>query len=133
MSKQLTLHDSEDIKFTAKHGLRRAFKKENNTSTLRYHCHLHYDVYKDQYTKGGIDMHRCAVPDDILKEASRLKKNGTQGTLDLQLLKLSKPQDFMKEEILRCVAQFIVCDDQVSVKKKEKWPLSEFLHPHHLL
>ena len=100
-----------DIKFTLKYGLRNAFKKGNNSSMLRYHCHLHFEIYRENCTKAGVEMHPRAVPDHILKQVGK-KTKGIQGTLDGQLLKM-RPREFTKAEILCCVAQFVVCDDQV--------------------
>lgn len=116
--------NSENIKFTAKHGLRGAFKKGNNSSTLRYHCRLHFEIYQKRCTTAGVAMHHRAIPPDVMTHMDREKaKGGVQSTLDSRMFKIVRPQEFTKADILHSVAMFIVCENQVSLHEV-RWALS---------
>lgn len=57
-----------------------------------------------------------AIPRDVLEQQKQLEKKqaGGQPTLDAMLPRVPGPRSFSREEVLKRVAQFIVCDDQVS-------------------
>ena len=59
--------------------------------------------------------HHHAVPQAIAKARKQTKqqeKDG-QGTLDGVFQKASKQNEFLKDTVLKAVAEFVVCDDQV--------------------
>ena len=75
-------------------------------------------------------MNHRAVPPEILDVSKKKKKGGVQLKLDPELLKVVRPKEFTKEEILHCVAQFIVCDEQVSLRLFKKWYSAQWSHSH---
>ena len=75
-------------------------------------------------------MNHCAVPPEILDASKKKKKGGVQLKLDPELLKVVRPKEFTKEEILHCVAQFIICDEQVSLRLFKKWYSAQWSHSH---
>ena len=91
--------------------LRKAFFLGNNVSTLRYHIRSHFTIYQERCRKDGIEIHQRAIPEDT-KVTKR--GHGEQTTLDGAMVRPRGPQTFTQLAILRAVAQFIVCDDQVS-------------------
>lgn len=72
-------------------------------------------MYKVRCEEAKIAMNHRAIPLEIL-DASRKRKGGTQLKLDPELLKVVRPKEFTKAELLHRLAQFIVCDEQVSLK-----------------
>jgi hypothetical protein len=63
-------------------------------------------------------MNHRAVPPEVLNANAKGKKKGKQMTLDGVVLKVDVPKEFTPQRILHAVAQFVVCDDQVSQKER---------------
>ena len=63
----------------------------------------------------GAKEHHHAVPRAIARERKQAKKEekGGQRTLDGVFHKASKPNEFSRDVVLKAVAEFVVCDDQV--------------------
>lgn len=109
--------NSDNIVLTTRYGQKKAFKS-NNTSSLRYHIRLHFKIYKARCEEAKIKMVDRAIPPELLDTTKPKVKVKTQSTLDAALLNLTWPKEFSKAEVLRAVAEFVVCDDQVSGRMK---------------
>jgi hypothetical protein len=108
------LAERDDINYIQKNGRRKAFHIGSNSS-CRQHIRGHYTLYKERCAKLGLKENHHAVPRDIVRakeEAKKMKKDGQQ-TLDGVVQKASQPTEFSREGLLKAVAEFIVCDDQV--------------------
>ncbi len=101
----------EDEEFVVNNGKRRAFHVGSNSS-CRQHIRIHFEVYKARCEEKGLKVHHYAVPREMLKK--NLKMAGQQ-TLAQAFQKVSKLKEFSREGVLKAVAEFVVCDDQVSV------------------
>lgn len=125
-NKYLLTCNREDQAFIQKHSMRAALMKGNYVSSLRYHIRSHhFDVYQRRCVEAGIEMHHRAVPPELLSPKPAKKTGGTQTTLDAALAKVVVPKEFSKTTLLRAVAQFVVCDNQVSrILMLKKWILS---------
>ena len=99
-----------------KKGLRAAFITGRN-STCRYHVRKHYNVYSTRCKEARIAEHHWAVDRNVweMMQAKATGKTGkTQTKIDAMFGKGSLPKEFTRDGILHAVAQFIICDDQVS-------------------
>ena len=97
-------------------GKRKAFFMGGN-STCRQHICCHYKVYKERCEAQKISENHHAIPRNVLAERRAAKKKGMgQMTLDGQFPKAmgSGTRAFSREDVLKSVAEFVVCDDQVS-------------------
>jgi hypothetical protein len=103
------------MKFVAKHGRRKTFHVGSNSS-CRQHIRGHYAVYKEKCMVLNIGENHHAVPRAFVQAAQEAKKQmkGGQKKLDIMFQGARIPQEFSKDEVLRAVAEFVVCDDQVS-------------------
>ena len=59
--------------------------------------------------------HHHTVPRAIARERKQAKQEEKEGqrTLDGVFCKASKPNEFSRDAVLKAVAEFVVCDDQV--------------------
>jgi galactitol-specific phosphotransferase system IIB component len=64
----------------------------------------------------NIGENHHAIPRAFVQAAQEAKKQikGGQKKLDIMFQGARIPQEFSKDEVLRAVAEFVVCDDQVS-------------------
>lgn len=112
----LTLHQRDDEAFVEKHGKRKAFHLGSNSS-CRQHIRGHYDVYKERCAEQEVEEHHHSVPREILKERVKKEKQASEGQQTLDgVFRRTKYQEFSREEVLKAVAEFVVCDDQVSIQ-----------------
>jgi len=97
-----------------KQGKHKAFHLGSNSS-CQQHIHGHYSLYKEQCAEQNLEVHHYAVPWEILRKRVKLEKGGREGqhTLNVVFIK-PKPKEFSREGVLKAVAEFVVCDDQVS-------------------
>lgn len=100
----------------AKKGLRKCFIS-GGTSSCRTHIRTHYSEYTERCKKAGISEHHWALPRKLVKEREQLQKR-EEGTIEAMGFK-PKPghttlEPFSKESVLKYVAKFVVCTDQVS-------------------
>ena len=103
------LVNREDTAFVAKHGKRKAFHLRSNSS-CRQHIRSHYELYKTRCAQQMITENPHAIPRDLFKQ----KENpGQQKTLDGQFAVVLGMRAFLRESVLKMVAEFVVCDDQV--------------------
>jgi hypothetical protein len=104
----------DDKDFVAKHGKRKAFHVGSNSS-CRQHIRSHYEVYKSKCKELGLKENHHAIPRDIAKLQANRKKQGKDIQQDLgQMFQKSQNKEYSREDVLRTVAEFVVCDDQVS-------------------
>ncbi len=107
--------ERDDANYIQKHGQHKAFHVGSNSS-CHQHIQGHYTLYKEHCAKLGLNKNHHALPRDIVRakaDAKKMKKRGQQ-TLDAIVQKASQPTEFSQEGLLKVVAEFIVCDDQVS-------------------
>ena len=112
------LYDRVDEKLIAKHGRRKAFYTGGN-STCHGHICTHYNLYKERCQMNNITKNHHGIPPHILlaerKAETKPKLSGGQTTLDGKFAKAkSQTQMFSGDDVLKSIAEFIVCDDQVS-------------------
>ena len=111
-------------KFVVWNGKQRAFHVGSNLS-CRQHIQSHFEIYKAGCMAKGLKVHHHAMPWNLLKK--NLKKG--QKTLVQASQKVSKLKEFLREGVLKAVAEFVICDDQVGahawcgVRLIQKWPL----------
>jgi hypothetical protein len=77
----------------------------------------HYELYKERCAELGLKESHHAIPRDIVRaklEEKKQKKDGQQ-KLDGIARKASQLVEFSREGVLKAVAEFIVCDNQVGV------------------
>jgi hypothetical protein len=72
-------------------------------------------VYKKRCEEKNIPVNHYTMPCPLWKEmqAQNAKKGEKQTTLDGVVTKLLKVSEFSHARVLHCVAQFVICDDQV--------------------
>lgn len=110
----LPVFSRHDEEFLLKKGKRKAFHVGGNSSCQQHICG-HYSVYQAKYAEQGIKENHHAVPCEVKSgrmEAKKLKRSGQQ-TLDA-MMKTPWAKEFLRENILKSVAEFVVCDNQVS-------------------
>lgn len=110
--RRLTTSDRSDTTLVELGGLRKCFLTGGN-STLRQHCRKHYARYKENCEKAGIPLNHHAIPPKVAQAQEKEKKQTSQTTLDNRFV--VRPEVFARETSLRAIAQFVACDDQVSV------------------
>lgn len=86
-----------------------------SNSSCRQHIRRHYTLYQERCARQGLKEHHHAVPRAIAKERKQAKQQEDDGqrTLDGVFRKASKPNQWSKDMVLKAVAEFVVCDDQV--------------------
>lgn len=112
----LHMLERDDMNYIQKHGRRKAFHVGSNSSCCQ-HIRRHYKLYKEHCAELGLKENHHAIPRDIVKarvEAKKQKKDGQQ-KLDGIIQKASQPTEFSREGVLKAVAEFIICDDQVGM------------------
>lgn len=100
--------------FLLKKGKWKVFHMGAN-SLCRPHICGHYNIYQAKCAERGIKENHYAVPHKVKSgrsEAKKLEQIGQQ-TLD-SMMKVPQAKDFSRENVLKSVADFVVCDDQVS-------------------
>ncbi|KAG2343195.1 hypothetical protein BDR05DRAFT_884948 [Suillus weaverae] len=105
------------MKFVAKHGHHKTFHVGSNSS-CRQHIWRHYAVYKEKCMALKIHENHHAIPCAFIHAVQEEKKQmkGGQKKLDIMFQGTRIPQEFSKDEVLRAVAEFVVCNYQVSEK-----------------
>ena len=90
------------------------FHVKSNSLCCQHICH-HYLLYQERCAEQGLKEHHHTVPRVIARERKQAKKEekGGQRTLDGVFHKASKPNEFSRDVVLKAVAEFVVCDDQV--------------------
>jgi hypothetical protein len=110
----LTCAERNDTVYVRKQGRRKAFHVGSNSS-CRQHIRGHYELYKERCAEMGLKENHHAIPREIVRakaEEKKQKKDGQQ-KLDGIVRKASQPVEFSREGVLKAVAEFIVCDNQV--------------------
>lgn len=111
--RHLLAYGRDDEKFTKKYGKRKAFHLGSNSS-CRQHIRGHYALYKERCAEQQLKEHHHAVPRDIARARLETKKQEKAGQLTLDgVYKKEAVKVFSREEVLKAVAEFVVCDDQV--------------------
>ena len=111
--RHLLAYGRDDEKFTKKYGKRKAFHLGSNSS-CRQHIRGHYALYKERCAEQQLKEHHHAVPRDIARARLETKKQEKAGQLTLDgVYKKEAVKVFLREEVLKAVAEFVVCDDQV--------------------
>ena len=97
-----------------KHGRRKAFYTGGNFTCHR-HIRSHYNLYKEWCQANNIPENHHAIPPHLLTEKKAELKLKGQTTLDGKFAKgTGQAQTFSRDDVLKSVAEFVVCDDQVS-------------------
>ena len=102
--------------FVVKHTLQKAFHVGSNSS-CRQHIRSHYELYKARCAEWNIPEHHHAVPHELERARKKhaSKEAGQKNLTDMfGVTSRTKSKEFSREEVLRCVAEFVVCDNQVS-------------------
>ena len=88
-----------------------------SNSSCRQHICSHYALYQECCTEQNLKEHHHAVPRAIAKARKQAKEQEKDGQwmLDGVFQKASKPNEFSRDAVLKAVAEFVVCDDQVRV------------------
>ena len=105
-----------DEDLIAKRGKRKAFFTGGN-SMCRQHIRCHYEVYHEHCEAQKIKENHHAIPHNVLAERRAVKKKVPgQMTLDSQFSKVTGASawTFSREDVLKSVTEFVVCDNQVS-------------------
>ena len=74
-------------------------------------------MYKTKCAELKVPEHHHAIPREIVRANIEAKKRAKEGQLNLGGMFLQKTvavKEFSREDVLHTVAEFIVCDDQVS-------------------
>ena len=97
-----------------RYGRRKAFYTGSNSSCCQ-HIQSHYKLYKVRCAEKGLLEHHHALPCTLLKAKQEAKKKGAQqGSIDEMLQHGTSKWQFSRDDVLRAVAEFIVCNNQVS-------------------
>ena len=102
----------DDKKYIQKHTKWRVFHTGSNSS-CRQHIRGHYTLYKERCRELGLTEHHHAVPREIAKAEEKKLLKGGQQRLD-DVFQRAVPKEFSRQGILKAVAEFVVCDDQVT-------------------
>ena len=97
--------------FVAKHTLRKAFHVGSNSS-CRQHIRSHYELYKARCAEQNIH----AVPHELERARKKhaSKEAGQKNLTNMfGVASRTKSKEFSREQVLRCIAEFVVCDNQV--------------------
>ena len=105
-----------------KYGKRKTFHLGSNLSCRQHIC-LHYKLYQQRCTERNIAENNHAIPQEVLEERRQQQvriglKQGDpeaqrQASLDGVFAKAPGLREFSREDMLKSVAEFIVCDNQV--------------------
>ena len=111
--RHLLAYGRDDEKFTKKYGKRKALHLGSNLLCCQ-HIRGHYALYKERCAEQQLKEHHHAVPRDIARARLETKKQEKAGQLTLDgVYKKGAVKVFSREEVLKAVAEFVVCDDQV--------------------
>jgi hypothetical protein len=83
-----------------------------SNSSCRQHIHGHYTLYQERCAALSLRENHHAVPRDIVKARVKVEREGQQ-TLN-GVVGIKQPNAFTRDGVLKAVAEFVVCDDQVS-------------------
>jgi hypothetical protein len=75
-------------------------------------------LYQERCTELGLRENHHAIPRDIVRAKAEAKKQKKDGQLKLDSMvqkasAASQSKEFSREGVLKAVAEFIVCDNQV--------------------
>lgn len=86
-----------------------------SNSSCRQHIRSHFEVYEARCKEEGIIVHHHAVPPAMARRNEKVPKGQTRldGLLEKPTQRMS---EFSKAEVLKAVAEFVVCDDQVGLQ-----------------
>lgn len=100
-----------DEKFVEKYRLHHTFHAGSNFS-CHQHIQSHYKVYQERCKEKNLHENQHAVPRDLLcaREKEKWEKKASQRNLDEMFQKAEKPKEFSRDNILKAVAEFAVCD-----------------------
>ena len=116
---QNTNENRGDDDLTKREGSQKVFLRGSDTS-CRQHARKHWAVYKRKCEDAEVPVHHWAVPRTIWNEMEGKKHDkDRQTTLDGKFPKRTGLQEFTHVGILHAVAQFIACDDHVSLRNVE--------------
>ena len=97
-----------------KHGRCKAFYTGCN-STCCQCIQSHYNLYKEWCQANNIPENHHAIPPQLLSEKKAESKLKGQTTLDGKFAKgTGQAWTFSRDDVLKSVAELVVCDDQVS-------------------
>ena len=102
--------------FVVKHMLQKAFHVGSNSSCCQ-HIRSHYELFQARCAEQNIPEHQPAVPHELERARKKhaSKEAGQKNLTDMfGVASCTKSKEFLREEVLRCVAKFVVCDNQVS-------------------
>ena len=98
--------------FVQKRGKRKVFHLGSNLS-CHQHIRTHYEEYRQCCAADNIPENHHAVPWEVLDAQ---KKDGAQTSSVSMFAKSPGLRAFLCDEVLKCMAEYIVCDDQVGSK-----------------
>ena len=104
------------MNYVWQHGRCKAFHVGSN-SLCHQHIWEHYKLYKECCAESGLKESHHVIPRDIARaklEEKKQKKDG-QWKLDGIAWKASQLVEFLWEGVLKAVAEFIICNNQVGV------------------
>ena len=110
----LPVFSRHNEEFLLKKRKRQAFHVGGN-SLCQQHIWSHYTIYQERCAECGIKENHYAIPREVKNarfEAKKLEQSG-QRTLD-GMLSVPRQKEFSRENMLKAIAEFVVCDDQVS-------------------
>ena len=72
-------------------------------------------MYQERCKEENLRENHYAVPRDLVRARGKEKreKKAGQRNLDEMFQKVVKPKEFLRDNVLKAVAEFSVCDDQV--------------------
>jgi hypothetical protein len=105
-----------------KNGQRKAFHTGSNSS-CRQHIRSHYELYQARCADKSIPEHHHALPREVWKEREATKRGERTVNLEtmFQGMMSKKDSEFSRDKVLTSVAEFVVCDDQVSLNVVVAW------------
>ena len=121
----------KDEELLAKFGKQKAFHTGSNSS-CRQHIRSHYVLYKAWCAEREIPEHHHTLLRELLKAKQQVKKKGKEqpGIDEMLQHGASKRREFSRDDVMRAIAEFVVCDNQVScwkgtVRRGLTWCLAE--------
>ncbi|KAF8867431.1 hypothetical protein BD779DRAFT_1464554, partial [Infundibulicybe gibba] len=104
-----------DTKFVAESGLRKCLHLGGNSSLRAHIRSRHWDLYESLCKENGISPNKICMPTKISKVLDKAKQKQKQTKLDQVFAKMEGPHtmEFSCQNVLRSVAQFVACDNQV--------------------
>ena len=81
----------------------------------RQHIRVHYKVYKERCSAENIKENHHTIP-RAAGDHRGAKKTEGQTRLDGMFIAARPAKAFSRRDVLKTVAEFVVCDDQVGVR-----------------